>query len=197
MANKKRKQETQIMEEIKGLPYGNLARKIIDYAVLAFGIICILSLVIPVVRFWYPLSSNPTYTNFFTPGYAFIFGGKIKDVGTETSTRVLTVKFNVRYLIAYVSILLSCASIGLCYTKKFKGDKKFLRLISSIGFAVAFILIFNYNSTLVTILRGYSNVSNTIKEGAFTFYGWIFIVSLAVGSITMLYQACCEKIVKN
>ena len=58
----KRKQETIIVEEeVKGLPYDKLIKTILDYIVLGLSVICLLSLAIPVIRTWYPLSNNPTY----------------------------------------------------------------------------------------------------------------------------------------
>ena len=118
----KRKQETIIVEEeVKGLPYDKLIKTVLDYVVLGLSVICLLSLVIPVIRTWYPLSNNPTYTNFFIPGYAFIFGSKIQDVGSETSTRILTVQFNLRYFLSYMFIILGSVGVGLGYLK---GTKK-------------------------------------------------------------------------
>ncbi len=199
MANKKRKQKQEVVmvEEVKGLPYSNLARKIMDYCVLGFCLITLLSLVVPVLRLWYPLSNNPVYTNFFTPGYAFIFGGVFKNMGTGNTTSVLTVKFNVRYFLSFLFIFLSSVSVGLGYIKGLKKNKKFLRLISSLLFAAAFVLIFNYNDELVKVLRSYKNISNTIKNIEFTVYGIIHLVTLGLGTIVMFYQACCEKIVKK
>lgn len=194
----KRKQETIIVEEeVKGLPYDKLIKTILDYVVLGLSVICLLSLAIPVIRTWYPLSNNPTYTNFFIPGYAFIFGEKIQDVGSENSTRILTVQFNLRYFLSYMFIILGSAGVGLGYLKGTKKYKKFFRLISALLFAAAFALVFTYNADLLKELRNYKGISNTIKEIEFTVYGIIHLVSLGLGSIVMFYQANCEEFVKN
>ena len=194
----KRKQETIIVEEeVKGLPYDKLIKAILDYVVLGLSVICLLSLVIPVIRTWYPLSNNPTYTNFFIPGYAFIFGAKIQDVGSETSTRILTVQFNLRYFLSYMFIILGSVGVGLGYLKGTKKYKKFFRLVSALLFAAAFALVFTYNADLLKELRNYKGISNTIKEIEFTVYGIIHLVSLGLGSIVMFYQANCEEFVKN
>lgn len=199
MANKKRKQKQEVImvEEVKGLPYSNLAGKIIDYCVFGFCLIVLLSLVFPIIRGWWPLTDRPTYTNFFAPGYAFIFGGEFKNQGTGSASSVLTVKFNVRYLLSYAFIALS---VILVIIGEFKGPrkyKKFLRLASSLLFAAAFAVIFNYNDELYKVLRGYKGISNTIKYIEFTAYGIIHLVTLCLGSVVMFYQACCEKFVKK
>lgn len=194
----KRKQETIIVEEeVKGLPYDKLIKTILDCIVLGLSVICLLSLVIPVIRTWYPLSNNPTYTNFFIPGYAFIFGTEIQDVGSETSKRILTVQFNLRYFLSYMFIILGSAGVGLGYLKGTKKYKKFFRLVSALLFAAAFALVFTYNAALLKELRNYKGISNTIKEIEFTVYGIIHLVSLGLGSIIMFYQANCEEFVKN
>jgi hypothetical protein len=194
MASKKRKNEEQLMEEIKGLPYSDNIKKILDYVVLGLCFLCLLSLLFPIIRFWRTLSDS-LYAEYFVSGYAFIFGGEIKDVAKENSSNVLEVTMNVRYLLTYIFTILSCGVVGLGYLQKTKKYKKFLRLISSLLFVVAFVLIFNYNSELLSIVR--NTGSNYIREVAFTFYGIVFLVSLALGALVMLYQACCEKIVKN
>jgi hypothetical protein len=189
----KRKQETIIVEEeVKGLPYDKLIKTVLDFVVLGLSVICLLSLVIPVIRTWYPLSNNPTYTNFFIPGYAFIFGAEIQDVGSETSTRILTVQFNLRYFLSYMFVILGSAGVGLGYLEGTKKYKKFFRLISALLFAAAFALVFTYNADLLKELRNYKGISNTIKEIEFTVYGVIHLVSLGLGSIVMFYQANCE-----
>ena len=194
----KRKQETIIVkEEVKGLPYDKLIKTVLDYVVLGLSVICLLSLVIPVIRTWYPLSNNPTYTNFFIPGYAFVFGAKLNDVGSENSKRILTVLFNTRYFLSYLFVVLGSISVGLGYLKNVKKYKKFLRLFSALLFAAAFALVFNYNADLLKELRNYKGISNTIKEIEFTVYGIIHLVSLCLGSIVMFYQANCEEFVKN
>lgn len=194
----KRKQETIIVEEeVKGLPYNKFIKTVLDFVVLGLSVICLLSLVIPVIRTWYPLSNNPTYTNFFIPGYAFIFGAEIQDVGSETSKRFLTVQFNLRYFLSYIFIILGSAGVGLGYLKGTKKYKKFFRLVSALLFAAAFALVFTYNADLLKELRNYKGISNTIKEIEFTVYGIIHLVSLGLGSIVMFYQANCEEFVKN
>lgn len=194
----KRKQETIIVEEeVKGLPYSKSMKTILDFCVLGYCLISLLSLVIPVIRTWYPLSNNPTYTNFFVPGYAFIFGAEIQDVGSETSKRILTVQFNLRYFLSYMFIILGSAGVGLGYLKGAKKYKKFFRLVSALLFAAAFALVFTYNADLLKELRNYKGISNTIKEIEFTVYGIIHLVSLGLGSIVMFYQANCEEFVKN
>ena len=194
----KRKQEKIIVEEeVKGLPYNKFIKTVLDFVVLGLSVICLLSLVIPVIRTWYPLSNNPTYTNFFIPGYAFIFGAEIQDVGSETSKRFLTVQFNLRYFLSYIFIILGSAGVGLGYLKGTKKYKKFFRLVSALLFAAAFALVFTYNADLLKELRNYKGISNTIKEIEFTVYGIIHLVSLGLGSIVMFYQANCEEFVKN
>lgn len=197
MANKKRKQEVVMVEEVKGLPYNDLTKKILDWFTIVVCIITLLSLAVPVLRLWYPLSDNPVYTNFFAPGYAFIFGGVFKNMGTGNTTSVLTVKFNVRYFLSFLFIFLSSVCVAFGYIKGLKKNKKFLRLISSLLFAAAFVLIFNYNDELVKVLRSYKNISNTIKNIEFTVYGIVHLVALCLGTIVTFYQACCEKIVKK
>ena len=194
----KRKQETIIVEEeVKGLPYDKSMKTILDFCVLGYCLISLLSLVIPVIRTWYPLPQNPTYTNFFIPGYTFIFGAEIQDVGSEDSKRILTVQFNLRYFLSYMFIILGSAGVGLGYLKGTKKYKKFFRLVSALLFAAAFALVFTYNADLLKELRNYKGISNTIKEIEFTVYGIIHLVSLGLGSIVMFYQANCEEFVKN
>ena len=195
--SKRKKEEIIVKEEVKGLPYNKLIKTILDYVVLGLSVICLLSLVIPVIRTWYPLSNNPTYTNFFIPGYAFVFGAKLNDVGSENSKRILTVLFNTRYFLSYLFVVLGSISVGLGYLKNVKKYKKFLRLFSALLFAAAFALVFNYNADLLKELRNYKGISNTIKEIEFTVYGIIHLVSLGLGSIVMFYQANCEEFVKN
>lgn len=196
MANKKnKKQQEVIVGDVKGLPYSDLIKTILDYIVLGFGLISLFSLFIPILRLYYPLSKDPVYTNFFAPGYAFIFGSKINNSGTST-TSILTVKFNVRYFISYVSVLLASIGIGLTYLKKTKKYGKFIKLVSSLLFATAFVLIFNYNEALYDVLKGYG-VSNTFKNIDFTFYGVLHLIALVINTLVLFYQACCEKIVKN
>lgn len=195
--SKRKKEEIIVKEEVKGLPYNKLIKTILDYVVLGLSVICLLSLVIPVIRTWYPLSNNPTYTNFFIPGYAFVFGAKLNDVGSENSKRILTVLFNTRYFLSYLFVVLGSISVGLGYLKNVKKYKKFLRLFSALLFAAAFALVFNYNADLLKELRNYKGISNTIKEIEFTVYGIIHLVSLCLGSIVMFYQANCEEFVKN
>lgn len=195
--SKRKKEEIIVKEEVKGLPYNKLIKTILDYVVLGLSVICLLSLVIPVIRTWYPLSNNPTYTNFFIPGYAFVFGAKLNDVGSENSKRILTVLFNTRYFLSYLFVVLGSISVGLGYLKNVKKYKKFLRLFSALLFAAAFALVFNYNADLLKELRNYKGISNTIKEIEFTIYGIIHLVSLCLGSIVMFYQANCEEFVKN
>ena len=197
MANKKNKKQEVIVEEaVKGLPYNKLIKTILDYCALGFCLISLVSLVVPILRLWYPLSQNPVYTNFFAPGYSFIFGDKIANSGTNESS-VLTIKFNVRYLISYSAVLLASVMVGLTYLKKTKGYSKFLKLLASFLFATAFVLIVNYNESLKSVLKSYSGISNTFKNIEFTAYGIIHLVSLCLGTLTMFYQACCENIVKN
>ena len=195
--SKRKKEEIIVKEEVKGLPYNKLIKTILDYVVLGLSVICLLSLVIPVIRTWYPLSNNPTYTNFFIPGYAFVFGAKLNDVGSENSKRILTVLFNTRYFLSYLFVVLGSISVGLGYLKNVKKYKKLLRLFSALLFAAAFALVFNYNADLLKELRNYKGISNTIKEIEFTIYGIIHLVSLCLGSIVMFYQANCEEFVKN
>lgn len=197
MANKKRKQEVVMVEEVKGLPYNDLTKKILDWFTIVVCIITLLSLAVPIIRTWYPLSNNPTYTNFFVPGYAFVFGAKIKDVGSEESKRILTVLFNVRYFLSFLFVFLSSVCVALGYTNKLGKHKKFLRLVSALLFAGAFAVIFNYNDELIKVLRSYKNISNTIKNIEFTVYGIVHLVALCLGTIVTFYQGCCEKIVKK
>ena len=198
MANKKKKKQQEVIveEAVKGLPYNESMKKILDFCVLGYCLISLISLVVPILRLWYPLSQNPVYTNFFVPGYSFIFGNKIANSGTNASS-TLTVKFNVRYLISYVSIVLACVMVGLTHLKKTKGYGKFFKLIASLLFATAFVLIVNYNEELKSVLKSYSNISNTFKNIEFTVYGIIHLVSLGLGTLVLFYQSCCEKIVKN
>lgn len=195
--SKRKKEEIIVNEEVKGLPYNKLIKTILDYVVLGLSVICLLSLVIPVIRTWYPLPNNPTYTNFFIPGYAFVFGAELNDVGSENSKRILTVLFNTRYFLSYLFVVLGSISVGLGYLKNVKKYKKFLRLFSALLFAAAFALIFTYNADLLKELRNYKGISNTIKEIEFTVYGIIHLVSLGVGTVIMFYQANCEEFVKN
>lgn len=195
--SKRKQEQIVIKEETKGLPYNKLIKTILDWTVVGLCVICLLSLAIPVIRTWYPLSNNPTYTNFFVPGYAFVFGAKIQDVGSENSTRFLTVQFNLRYFLSYLFIVLGSLCVGAGYVKGTKKYKKFLRLFSALLFAAAFALVFIYNTELLKVLRNYKNVSNTIKEIEFTVYGIIHLVSLCLGSVIMFYQANCEDFVKN
>lgn len=198
MASKKRKKEEAIVvEAVNGLPYTNLIKRVLDYVVLGLCLVCLLSLVIPILRMWYPLPNKPTYTNYFVPGFSFIFGNEIDYNISETTTRTLTLKFNVRYFLSYLSILISAGFVGLGYLKNLSKYKKFFRLASAVLFATAFALIFTYNKELYTVVRNYSGISNLIKEIEFTWYGIVHLVSLALGTLVMFYQACCEKIVKN
>jgi hypothetical protein len=198
MANKKKKKQQEVIveEAVKGLPYNETMKTILDFCVLGYCLISLISLVVPILRLWYPLSQNPVYTNFFAPGYSFIFGDKIANSGTNESS-TLTIKFNVRYFISYVSIVLACVMVGLTHLKKTKGYGKFFKLIASILFATAFVLIVGYNEELMKVLKSYSKISNTIKNIEFTVYGVTHLVSLGLGTVVLFYQACCEKIVKN
>jgi len=197
MANKKRKQEVELVEEIKGLPYNDLLAKIFDYILLGVGVLCLLSLVIPILRFWYPLGDNPAYTNFFAPGYGLVFGGTFKHIGEKENSRVLTLLTNTRYLLSYIFIVVSLGLVGCGYLKSLKKYKKFLRLGTSFLLVAAFVLIVGYTDALVALVRSYKGITNTIKNGAFTFYGIVFLVSMVIGAGVSFYQACCEKFVKN
>ena len=198
MANKKNKKQKEVIVEevVKGLPYSKSMKTILDFCVLGFCLISLISLVVPILRLWYPLSQNPVYTNFFVPGYSFIFGNKIANAGTNASS-TLTIKFNVRYFISYIAVVLACVMVGLTHLKKTKGYGKFFKLIASLLLATAFVLIVSYNEELKSVLKSYSNVSNTFKNIEFTVYGVIHLVSLGLGTLVLFYQACCEKIVKN
>jgi U3 small nucleolar ribonucleoprotein protein IMP4 len=86
-------------------------KKILDYVVLGLCFLCLLSLLFPIIRFWRTLNDS-IYAEYFVSGYAFIFGGEIKDVAKENSTNILEVKLNVRYLLAYIFTILSYIIYG-------------------------------------------------------------------------------------
>lgn len=194
-----KKKSQPIVVDIKGLPYSKKLDNILLYINVGIFVLCLLTLVLPIIRFWYPLTSNPVYSNFMVNGYYFIFGGKVSQFmpnDKSSSSYLTTVPVDVIW-IAYLVLILAIAIYIIVVCHKNAVFKKIGYLISSLCCAASASLFAMGAEVSLKAFKNISGISNTIRNVEFSFFGILFIVLLAISFLLQLYQASCIKIVKK
>lgn len=194
----KKKSKTIVMD-IKGLPYSKKVDNILMYINVGIFVLCLVTLILPIMRFWYPLTSNPVYSNFMVNGYYFILGGKVNQYmpNKNSSSSVLTTVPVTEVWVAYLLVLVAIILFVLVVCSKNDIFKKIGYLVSGFLCGVSGVLFSMSAETSLKAFKNITGISNTIRNVEFTVFGIILIVILFVSFLIQLYQASCVKIVKK
>lgn len=193
----KEKNKKVVVETVDGLYYNNNVDKILNYVLIGLCLLCLLSLVIPVIHIWYPISDNPNYRTYLLNGFQLMFGGQIEqNIVTSTSHKYPLESISiVRAIIAYATALIGFAGAFFVLSVDNMKNKKFFYLIRSMFFIASTILFALLCNHVVTEIKNATGA--LIRHNEFTFYGIILIVVMGVSSLISLYQSVCTKIVKK